>query len=266
METGVWWNSSFGLNYSLVMEYMDFVEQSILEFKQIQNLFLQKFKIEEYSNWFYDQTTEFLTLSLDDKEINFKYIPVGTFSSKTNTWMWAWENAHSIENSKLKTLQIKEFGIKYNFKKLKSGYFESDSNEGWKFVAIANQILNGIGGYRVNKDHLEKYIVIVGQVKNEVATKVKDETIYCESHGTRRFAFVCQHLNRETKIGFEEAFSTFKGMELEEGEDLQAWCNACEIERLKTNGWNEESTKLAEIKAICQDCYFEIKAHNLIIE
>ena len=88
------------------------------------------------------------------------------------------------------------------------------------------------------------------------------ETIDCRNHGPKREAFVCAHLDLKTIKGFNEAFDTFKGMELGDEDDLQAWCNDCESIRLKYNGWNEESERFAKIKLVCEDCYFEFKRFN----
>jgi hypothetical protein len=44
----------------------------------------------------------------------------------------------------------------------------------------------------------------------------------CGTHEYQRRAFVCQHLNQATKVGFEEAFETFEDMELSDGVDFQA--------------------------------------------
>jgi hypothetical protein len=52
-------------------------------------------------------------------------------------------------------------------------------------------------------------------------------------------------------------------MELEEDDDFQAWCDECEKEKLKTDGWNDESMKFASIKLVCERCYFELKVFNL---
>ncbi len=52
-------------------------------------------------------------------------------------------------------------------------------------------------------------------------------------------------------------------MELDEEDDFQAWFSECEKERLRTNGWNDESMEFANIKLICERCYFEIKDINL---
>jgi hypothetical protein len=245
------------------MQYSDFADELVAEFTTIQNKFKKKYQIDTYENWFYDQATELLTLSSEDKEINFKYIPIGTFSHKSETWMWAWENEGSIEKSKNETLKVKEFGIIENYEKLINGYFESDIYEPWEFIAIAHKILHGIGGYRVKSDLLEIFFLIIEQVDNEVAKQIKEQTIVCTAHGMNRIAFICKHLNKEAKTGFEEAFPTFKGMELVEDDDLQAWCNACELVRQKTDGWDEESMEFADIQLVCEDCYFEIKDFNL---
>lgn len=52
-------------------------------------------------------------------------------------------------------------------------------------------------------------------------------------------------------------------MELEEDDDLQAWCSKCEDIRLKDGGWNDENMKYANIKLVCEKCYFEMKDNNL---
>ena len=106
-------------------------------------------------------------------------------------------------------------------------------------------------------------MLILEPIDNETANRIKEQTIECESHGVNRVAFVCQHLNKIERKGFEEAFSTYKGMELEEDDEFQAWCDECEIERLKTDGWNDESMEFANIRLVCEDCYFEMKEKNL---
>ena len=44
--------------------------------------------------------------------------------------------------------------------------------------------------------------------------------------------------------------------------DLSAWCNECEIVRIEKGGWNDESEDFANIKLICEECYFEMKDLN----
>lgn len=84
-------------------------------------------------------------------------------------------------------------------------------------------------------------------------------TFDCESHGFRRPAYVCQHLNLKNKKGFEESFEAFREMELEDEDDFCAGCNDCEKIRIEQDGWNDESEKFAKIKLVCEECFFEFK-------
>lgn len=177
--------------------------------------------------------------------------------------MWAWENSHSIEESKLATLKVKEFGAQVKFKELTEGHFEADKYIGWELTAMTNHVLGGIGGYRVqSEDHLEKYFLIVEPIENDLAKKLNDQIVDCDEHESGRVAFICQHLNKKTKTGFEEAFPTWKGMELGEDDDFQAWCDECEKVRLKEDGWSEKAMAFTGGKVVCESCYFEIKEFN----
>jgi len=75
----------------------------------------------------------------------------------------------------------------------------------------------------------------------------EERVVQCGSHGSRRAAFVCQHLVRGSGLGFFVP-------DVPE-EDLQAWCSECEEVRLKFDGWHEESEKFARITLICDMCF-----------
>lgn len=106
-------------------------------------------------------------------------------------------------------------------------------------------------------------MLLTNQLTREEVNAIEGELIHCDDHGKRRLAFACQHLNAVDKTGFKEAFDTYPAMPLGEDDDLQAWCSRCEKERLRTNGWNDESMEFAKIKLVCEKCYFNIKDFNL---
>lgn len=244
------------------LKYEKYADRNCKKLTEFQNNFRTEYEIDDYANWFYNQSTETLRLFPSDKEVYFKYIPVGTFSLNTNTWMWAWANEDSVEPRKFQTLKVKEFGEKKKYNKLTNAHFDGDGYTGWELTSIAFEIIGGIGTYRVISDHLEKYFLLTEKITKEEVEKIESELIECGIHGKLRKAFICQHLNTESKSGFEEAFETYRGMELDEEDDFQAWCSQCEKERLKTDGWNEESMEYAQIKLVCERCYFEIKELN----
>ena len=249
-----------------MINYEKFANSEIQNLISIQNKFKEIFKIDSYENWFFDGETEILRFyNSGEDEIFFKYITIGTYSLKSKTWMWSWFNDSSIEKSKEQTLKIRHFGIENKYSKLTQGTFPSDEYDGWDFLAIGLETLGGIGVYKANSENLEKYMLLINVLdsknSNEIK-KFKQKKIDCNNHGFSRPAFVCQHLDLKKTKGFVEAFETFEGMDLEDDDDFQAWCNECEEVRKKYDGWNEESEKFAKIKLVCEKCYFELKKYN----
>jgi hypothetical protein len=246
------------------MTYDNFSKKCVEELKILQDKFFGDYNIESYENWFYNQATGLLTFSTGNNELNFKYIDIGSFSEKSNTWNWSWDNEGTLDNVKIGAQVIKEFGIKNNYTKLTKGYFESSETEAWEFAAIGAKLCHGIGVYRaVNDIRLKIFLVVIEHIDNETAKSIKDKFVKCNEHEYRRRAFVCHHLNKVDKVGFEESFETNEDMELGEDDDFMAWCNECEAVRQREDGWNDTSLKFADIRLFCEKCYFEMKEVNL---
>lgn len=250
-----------------MIAYDEFAKSEINRLIPIQDRFKEEFNIDSYANWFYDDESEILRLyNSEDDEVFFRYIPIGTYSFLKKTWMWSWFNNYLNEKNKIETLKIKQFGKENNFEKLTTGTFPSDTFDGWEFLAISQSILKGIGVYNINCDNLNYYVLLKEKIapeNNPEITKLKQKKLDCGTHGFKRPAFVCQHLETNSHNGFEESFETFKGMDLEEDDDFSAWCDECEKKRIECDGWNDESEKFAQIKMVCEDCYFEMKESNL---
>ena len=245
-------------------DYNTFTEACVEDLKLLQDKFQAEYDLNWYENWFYNQATGLLTFNTGDTELNFRYFSVGSFSTKSNTWKWAWDNDTTLDNVKQQSEAIREFGLQSNFAKLTDGYFTSDEIEAWEFAAIAAKLTNGIGVYRpVSDDYLQLFMVITEVVDNDEAQIIKDRYVQCSTHDYRRRAFVCTHINSRTKVGFEEAFDTFEDMELGDDDDFEAWCDACEKVRLHEDGWNDKSMAFAQIKLVCEKCYFDFKELNL---
>ncbi|HEX7871101.1 MAG TPA: hypothetical protein VF455_13415 [Chryseobacterium sp.] len=246
--------------------YDEFADAELQKLIPVQEKFKQEYDLDSYANWFYESEASILRLyNEDEDEIFFRYIPIGTFSSNSETWMWSWFNNSSFEPNKNETLKIKQFGEEHNYQKLVDGTFASDKYDGWQFLAIGILILGGIGVYKVNSDNLDIYMILTEFIKDKDLAeikKMKQKTVDCESHGFGRQAFVCQHLDTKTPNGFEEAFETYHGMELDEDDDFQAWCDECEKVRSENNGWDDETMEFAKIKLVCEDCYFDLKKFN----
>jgi len=246
------------------MTYEDLTAKCMASLKTLQAKLHENYNIDSYENWWYDQHTGLFTFSEgQEQELNFRYVDVGTFSEKSNTWMWSWHNQSILAKARKPSEVLKEYGEVHGFEKLTAGVFESDEYDAWEFAAIALNFIGGIGIYRPVTDKLKHFFIFQELIPNEEAQALKDKYVGCNAHEKGRLAFVCQHLITKTKVGFNEAFYTYEGMDLEEDDDFQAWCNACEKVWETQGGWNGKSMEFANSKIVCETCYFDIKEFNL---
>ena len=144
--------------------YSDFAKSCVDGLQVLQDTFKKNFDLDSYDNWFYNQSTALLTFSTGDREINFKYLAVGTFSKTSKTWKWSWANEHTLNSVKQDIHIVKEFGEERNYIKLTDGYFASDEVEALEFTAITTKLVDGIGVYRPVSDDLLLFMVLLEYV------------------------------------------------------------------------------------------------------
>lgn len=241
--------------------FEDYKSECVTAIMSLQPEFMNLYDIDSYENWFYDHGTGAFHFKSDDgRNLYFKYVDVGSFSTKTNTWNWSWNNSYTPKHVNRALKKVVTFGADNNFEQLTKGLFEGDEYTGWEMTAISAKLLNTIGCYRIPQDHLFIYFIFTNELTHEEYEELKDKYVNCDKHISDRVAFVCQHLINNTSVGFHEAFDFDPTIELDD--DRQAWCDECEKIRLKEGEWTDEAMTFANIKVVCDQCYFEIKERN----
>lgn len=245
------------------MSYESLVEACYRRLEQKQAAFNLEFDISGADQWYYQQAVALLKLSWGDNYRYFRYAEAGTFSEKTGTWLWAWDNGHILEPAKSLSREVRKFGAGNGYELLTEPHFESTEIGAWELFAVALDILDGIGVYRIKSEHLHSFLVIMEEIAADDGDELMETIVECEAHKAQRRAFVCTHIVENTQPGFEEAFATAPGMWLEPGDDLSAWCNSCESVRAADDGWTDENMKQAAIRIVCETCYFNFKEREL---
>jgi len=81
--------------------------------------------------------------------------------------------------------------------------------------------------------------------------------IHCETHGECETTYVCTHLVGESAgLGFN------RDEPAADNPFPDAWCDNCELIRAASDGWNEETEKLAKISLLCSGCYERARIRN----
>jgi hypothetical protein len=120
----------------------------------------EKYGIEKYENWFYDQ--EKGTLSFSDKGIDkiiIKYEEVGSISKTSNTWLWSWANPHLDYKIKTDVNLVKEYGEKQKLEKLIKRKWNADEYDGWEMTAISAYLMRAKGAYRVPTEKTFSFMI-----------------------------------------------------------------------------------------------------------
>jgi hypothetical protein len=226
------------------------------EMSSLQDAFMALYDINSYENWFYDHGIGVFNFKSDDgRNLYFKYVDVGSFSTATNTWNWSWNNESTPYNVKRGIEKVRSFGEAQHFDQLTQGLTNGDEYTGWDCTVVAAKLLSALGMYRFPHEHLFCYFIFTNELNDDEYNILKDKLIECDRHESGTIAFVCKHLISNDNIGFHEAFES--SPLIEPDDDYQAWCDECEVERLKEGEWND-----SDIKLVCDQCYFEIKERN----
>src|SRR5690242_10456896 len=121
----------------------------------LQEEFIKLYDLNSYERWAFENDFGVFRFESDNgKELYFHYSLVGSFSNKTSTWKWSWDNPH-IKASECKQVgKVKAFGEQNNFSELTTGLVDGDEFIGHEMMAIAAVILNAIGVFNFKEDHL----------------------------------------------------------------------------------------------------------------
>lgn len=85
-----------------------------------------------------------------------------------------------------------------------------------------------------------------------------DTKVECGKHGATTATYVCQHLVKGEKLGFNQ------GYDPDNPDDLypDAWCDECNKVLEDEGEWNDKSEGFAGIKLLCSHCYEETRERN----
>ncbi|MEJ1241180.1 DUF6882 domain-containing protein [Chryseolinea sp. T2] len=243
--------------------FESYKDQCVEHLSVLQEEFMKLYDIESYEHWFYDHGIGAFHFKSDDgRNLYFKYVEVGSFSTERNTWMWSWEN-DSVPKHVIRGIEkVKAFGQQRGFNTLLEGVVaDGDDYTGWALTAITAKLLSAIGAYRAPHEHLLIYFVFTNELTQEQYDELKNKYVECEAHGMSRVAFVCQHLLKGSNLGFHETIES--NPLTDPDDDYQAWCDDCEIAWIREGEWNATFKAFVDLKIVCDQCYFESKRRNI---
>jgi hypothetical protein len=108
-----------------------------------------EFRLADYERYDWYQETGQLVFSQHGKarviaDIQF----VGSVSSASDTWLWAWANESFLETVRADVRKVREYGTDRQFLRLASARWKATEVDGWEMTAVAALLLKTQGAYR----------------------------------------------------------------------------------------------------------------------
>ena len=139
----------------------ELIGESFAYLSAAQDRFMQEFDVGKHERWDWYQETGKLIFSNGgvptvEADIDF----VGTLSTNSDTWMWAWANTSFLESIKARSRDVRALGDDHEFLPLACAIWPAGEEDGWEMTAVMAKQLGAIGAYRTPSDNGFVYMVV----------------------------------------------------------------------------------------------------------
>jgi hypothetical protein len=233
-------------------EYSEFLHHAVHSLKALNDDCENKFQLSKWPRYDYDLNSGTLTFSKDRKPKVVAYIQVvGTTSSKSNTWLWAWANQHFPPKVVQDMERVRAFGNAESLPQLTEEQMTDSEYLGWEMTAVAAYILGSKGAYRCPSDNGYIYVTYsnLAYADGGSVLTVNRHQINCDTHGRSYATFLCEHLIADPRQKWYSAECS------DSNPWPDAWCARCEELFQQQGEWNENNESKLKAKVLCHQCY-----------
>lgn len=133
------------------MNYIEFeklIEKSTEYLRACNETANRNFGIGDYARYEYDLfQNEIWWSAADGPKVRGKVTIVGSLSSKSGTWLWAWANSHFNDVEIGAIDKVRDFGDRQEITKLTEQKWEADEVDGWEMTSVSARLLESQGAY-----------------------------------------------------------------------------------------------------------------------
>lgn len=141
-------------------QFRKLVEESHEYLSQRNDHCVKTYKLGSYGSYDMDQASGEMVFGDDGiAKVLAKFQFVGTFSSATKKWMWAWANPSIDESVRTRVLEVRQFGQANEVIPLAAPAFDAKESDGWTLAAITGKLIDAQGGYRIPADPLFHFVL-----------------------------------------------------------------------------------------------------------
>jgi len=143
-------------------EFDAFVEQAVDQLQRKQDILIESNRLGTYPDYWFQQETGTLQFKEADGKVAVEasIIPIGSFSTRSETWQWAWANQSVIGPLREKAESLKGLYDLTGMEVFQMPNVEADEDMAVDFAAMSVLYLESLGSYRIPMDHLMVFVAI----------------------------------------------------------------------------------------------------------
>jgi hypothetical protein len=132
-------------------EYLTRCQQSLEE----------EYRINRWPSYDWSQNTGQLIFSEDNvRKVIASIEFVGSISTKTDTWLWAWGN-DSLDQERTRLIRrVRTYGETHGIQPLVTASWHAHEADGWEMTSIAAYLLDAKGAYRTPQDNGFTFMIL----------------------------------------------------------------------------------------------------------
>ncbi|EJQ77011.1 DUF6882 domain-containing protein [Bacillus toyonensis] len=140
-------------------KFLDYCYENLAE---KQKKLLQEYAIGTFDEYWYDQEESILQFKSNNQvKLEFNVIFIGSWSKKSDSWMWSWANKSMTDNVRNNSLKIKELQQLTGFDIFANPSFECNESTAHELTAFAVEHLQAKGMYISPNGQTELYMAIM---------------------------------------------------------------------------------------------------------
>ena len=138
-----------------------FLDGAVAYLTRQQDRLKSEFQLGRWQRYDYDQDAATLAFSSNGRvgvvaDIHI----VGSTSTQSGTWLWAWDNASILASVTHCLADVRAYGERHGLEKLTTAKWPGDERDGWEMTAATAFILRAEGAYRAPSDNGALFMVL----------------------------------------------------------------------------------------------------------
>ena len=146
-------------------EFNSFLKSCYEELKAKQDALINDYSLAEYEDFWLDLEKRTLQFKKDGKVgLEFRILPIGSWSDKSKSWMWVWANETADEELRGEASVFKELADITNNKLFEIGHISAREAIAHELSSMAIHHIGAIALYIAPADEVKTFLALIEKV------------------------------------------------------------------------------------------------------